>query len=941
MTKPLPPRDFAAGFPCSRRTPSGRGTRPLRRAVLALVLVAASVGSRATAAPGDLDVTFAGFAGGTVADGICFAGMAVMPDGRIVVAGSTGSTFEVRRYLPNGTLDSAFSGDGIVLANNPFTLPVEAICVAVSPAGRVAVGGWMDTDPANFVVACVTGSGIVDSSFGTLGWVTTDFDQDTDVVEAIAFQPDGKILAAGRSLISGDYDFSIARYNVFGVLDTGFSGDGKASVPFGGNDQCKSIALQADGKIVLAGGAKTVDVDFDFAFARLHPDGSLDNTFGGNGKVVVNMFGSEFAYGLAIQTDGKIVASGVNQNTTDSGRVVRLLSNGSRDSSFGDDGRVFNSNNSCEALAVQPNGTVVVAGLHESPNGDWKAAFHRLTPSGAMDLSLGGGATYIDLGSPVDRCHDVAVLLDGRILGNCEHDGSGSLLQIWPDGGPDAGGLQTVALADDFTESGLLQEGVNASCLSMAVQSDGKLVLMGEVSNQAFTAKDIALTRLLPNGIVDASFGTNGRVQFGPFLFDQPRSVEIQPDGKIVIGGHLVAGSQVNYMVARLNSDGSTDGSFGFGGFNVTDFEGGDDLGSAMALAPDGKIVVAGTVWGGAQPRYGVARFDSDGIADDSFDLDGELLFDFSMRATAEATAVVVQPDRKIVVGGTLGGAFALVRFNEDGSVDNTFGLTGRTITSMGGTARLNALALAPDGRLYAAGSRDVGGNLDFAVAQYLSDGTLAGCVGPPCGTWPTGTMFLDFGGTDVANAVDVRGDGRIAVAGRGNGLMVWAEFGPQSTSPDHVGLTDFPGTSESAHAVQFTGFEAVVVAGYQTFGGNSNIAAARFQATPVAIASGVDDPPSADADGSARILAAYPNPLAGRSMISFAVTRDERVRLRIYDVAGRLVRDLADERLTAGRHARAWDGTDDAGRRVAAGVYFCRLQAGETVQGKPLVVLK
>jgi uncharacterized delta-60 repeat protein len=915
--------------------------RHLWQAALAFAMLTAALGPRAMANPGDLDTSFAGFAGGTVEDGLCFAGMAVMPDGRIVVAGSTGTVFEVRRYLANGTLDPGFSGDGIVLANNPFALGVHATCVAVSAGGRVAVGGWMDTSPANFVVACLTGNGIVDSSFGTLGWVTTDFDQDTDAVEAIAFQPDGKVLAAGRSLISGDYDFTVARYTVFGLLDTSFSGDGKASVPFGGNDQCKSIALQSDGKILLAGGAKTVSTDFDFAFARLHTDGSLDNTFGGDGKVIVNMFGYEFALGLAIQSDGKIIASGNNQDFVDKGRVARLMPNGSLDSSFGDDGRAYDGDNSCEAVAVQPNGSIVVAGVHVSPNGDWQAAFHRLTPAGALDLSLGGGAAYIDLGSAVDRCQDVAVLLDGRILGNCEHDGLGSLLQIWPDGGPDSGGLQTVGLPDNFTQSGLLQEGVNASCLSMAVQSDGKLVLMGEVSNQAFTAKDIALTRLLPSGIIDASFGTNGRVQFGPFAFDQPRAVAIQPDGKIVIGGHMVSGTQVNFMVARLNSNGSTDGSFGFGGFNVMDFQGGDDLGAAMALAPDGRIVVAGNVWTGARFYFGVARFNSDGTPDNTFDVDGKQTYDFGGRTTSEASAVVVQPDRKIVVGGTIGGEFTLVRFNENGSVDDTFGVSGRTITHIGGIARLNALAIAPNGWFYAAGSRDVGGNLDLAVAQYFSDGTLTGCGAPPCGNWSTGMQFVDFGGTDTANSVDVRSDGRIAVAGRGNGLMVWAEFGPLSTSLTHFGLTDFPGTSEGAYAVRFTGFESVVVAGYQTFGGNSNFAAARFWATPRIIASGIDEQESAQPDGATRILAAYPNPLAGQSTITFAVPRDEFVELRIYDVAGRLVRRLAEEQLPAGQHARAWDGKDDAGRRVAAGVYFCRLHAGESVQKKSLLVLK
>jgi uncharacterized delta-60 repeat protein len=923
--------------------PNARG-RGLRHVGLALSLAVVALGRPALAGPGDLDGNFAGFSGGIVQDGLCFAGMAVMADGRIVVAGSSGNQVEVRRYMANGVLDPSFSSDGIVVSTNPDALSVTATCVAVSSAGRVVVGGSMLTIPTDYFLACFTASGVQDGGFGTLGWVRTDFDHDTDGVEAVAFQSDGKVLAAGSSRIAGDFDFSVARYSVFGTLDPSFSGDGKATVPFGGNDLCHNMALQPDGKIVLVGGAFTTSGNSDFALARLNTNGSLDNSFAGDGKFIPPLaFGTdEEAFGVAIQSDGKIIASGFQG--PDDGRLLRVTPSGSLDSSFDGDGLAYDLNNTCEAVAVQLNGSIIVAGLHISPDQDGKAAFHRFASNGAFDPSLADGAEYIDLGSSDDRCRDVAVLLDGRIIGNCEFGGSGALLQIWPNGDIDTGGRQTVGFEDNFTQQGLLKDSVDVSCVSMAPQSDGKLVLLGEVANKAFTAKDMALTRLMQDGTVDASFGTNGHVQFGPFLFDQPRTVAIQPDDKIVIGGHLVAGSVINFMIARLNPNGSVDGTFGFGGINAMDL-GGDDLGSAMALAPDGKIVVVGTVYISSVAYFGVARFNADGTPDNTFDADAKLLYGFGSFAAVEASAVVVQADRKIVVGGTVDGNFAMIRLNENGSVDNVFGIAGRSITDMGSSDdHMNALVLASGGFFYAAGYRNLGGNYDFAVAQYTGNGQLATCSGSPCNNWPTGKAFVDFGGGDIAYAADVRSgvrsDGRVVVAGRGNSQMAWAQFGPLSSTPLLTGLADFLGTSESAKAVRMTGLDWIVVAGSQSFS-ETHMAAARFWGAPGIIASGVEDPPPAQVDGSARILSAYPNPLAGRATISFALPREELVRLRIYDAAGRLVRVLAEERLPAGIHERMWDGTDDRGRSVAAGVYFSRLEASGSVQNKSLIVLR
>src|SRR5260221_460199 len=122
--------------------------------------------------------------------------------------------------------------------------------VAVQADGTIVVAGWSDSHPTNFMLARLSASGALDPSFSGDGYVFTDFAGDADQADAVLIQPDGKIVAAGRAKVGGDYDFAVARYNPDGSLDTTFSGDGKATVGFGGDDAAMDIARQSDGKLV-------------------------------------------------------------------------------------------------------------------------------------------------------------------------------------------------------------------------------------------------------------------------------------------------------------------------------------------------------------------------------------------------------------------------------------------------------------------------------------------------------------------------------------------------------------------------------------------------------------------------------------------------------------------------------------------------------------------
>ncbi|HTP08608.1 MAG TPA: hypothetical protein VMP08_10180 [Anaerolineae bacterium] len=792
--------------------------------------------------PGDLDLSFGGFgAGGEVISPIngSASDVILQSDGKIVVIGNSGASWFIMRYLPNGTLDSTFSGDGIAIFSNAL-YGLRANAVALQSDGKIVVAGQIFTSPSDFMLARVTPSGVLDTSFGNGGYVTTDFDSDGDEANAILIQPDGKIVAAGAALVGNDDDFAAARYTANGALDDTFSGDGKVTIGLAGftgyDDVSFGIARQTDGKLVLAGASYrgTFVLDYDFALARLNSDGTLDSSFDGDGKVTSDFGGDELGSAVFIQPDGKIVVVGDNHCECEGGYgdkviVVRYNPNGSLDNSFDGDGEQSINSLSGEIYdsALQPDGRMLILGYHTSPDNDTKMAFYRLNSDGSLDTTFDGdGEAFFDLGG-ADTGRVLVLQPDGRILGYGSTDGKPVLIRLWPDATLDTGGQQALGFADP-----LFGLGSDEIAYGLAVQSDGKVVIAGEVANPNDTESDMGLARFLPNGQLDTSFGDQGRVWFGFGQYNVAQAIALQPDGKIIVAGYSDPAGSVasNFLVARYNPDGALDSTFSLLGFNLIDFAGGDDYGRALALAPDGKIVVAGEIWNGSRYVYGVARLLDDGALDTSFDGDGKATFDWV--PTNWASAVVVQPDRKIIVGGHMALDFALVRFNENGSVDSTFGSLGATLTDMGGSDDLKALLLAPDGWLYAAGIRDLGSGGDFALAQYQPNGVLASCAFQPCTVWADGKRFVDWGGADGAYALDWRDDGRIVAAGCAGGQFAWAQLRTNGLPGVIKSTTDFVGSGECAYGVKFAGANEVILVGSQQFNDDRNMALARFETT-------------------------------------------------------------------------------------------------------------
>ncbi|MEI2769104.1 MAG: cadherin domain-containing protein [Nitrosomonas sp.] len=372
---------------------------------------------------GTLDTSFGG------GDGMAFAGivgraeaMVLQADGKVVLSGYTttgGYQVCLVRFNADGTLDTSFGGgDGIASSG----VSGNAKDVALQTDGKFLVAA--DLSNSNFNLMRFNSNGALDTSFGGgSGYVSTDFTGGSDRADGLTIQADGKVVLAGFGFNGTSFDVALVRYNMDGSLDTSFNGTGKVLTDFGANssDTGNEVRIQADGKIVVAGYSATGGTN-DFAIARYNTNGTLDTGFGTGGKVTINVGGSDFGEGLAIQSDGKILVTGTaGINGGDVG-LVRLNTDGSLDTTFGDgDGIVTTdysgaSDDRGYSVAIQSDGRIVVSGTTQVGGfGGYNVALNRYSSTGSLDTTLDpintldGTPTYTEDGSPVVLDADVQI----------------------------------------------------------------------------------------------------------------------------------------------------------------------------------------------------------------------------------------------------------------------------------------------------------------------------------------------------------------------------------------------------------------------------------------------------------------------------------------------------------------------------------------------------
>jgi uncharacterized delta-60 repeat protein len=401
-------------------------------------------------------------------------------------------------------------------------------------------------------------AGDLDPSFSGDGRLVTSLTPQYDWASAVAVQGDGKIVVAGAGFDGGQ--FAVLRYNSDGTPDLTFAGDGSVTTNFTVKDDfADGIALQADGKIVVVGEVGSGGLNPKFGIARYDTNGTLDGTFSGNGLAITDFTPKEdFANGVAVQADGKIVVEGpagvggVNPRFA----VARYNSDGTPDTTFGGDGSVTTDvtpkTDWANGIVIRGDGSIVVAGVFGSGSANSKFGLVCYNGDGTLDAGFGG---------------------DGKVT----------------------------------TDITLKQD----QAIGVALQADGKVVAAG-IAGQGGANPRFGLARYNSDGTLDSGFSADGKLttDFTP-KEDDGFAVGIQADGKIVVGGVAGSGSiNPKFAIARYNTDGTADTTFSTDGMATTDFTPKLDWAFGLAIQADGNIVLAGqSGWGSQNANIALARY--------------------------------------------------------------------------------------------------------------------------------------------------------------------------------------------------------------------------------------------------------------------------------------------------------------------------------------------
>jgi uncharacterized delta-60 repeat protein len=465
-----------------------------------------------------------------------------------------------------------------------------------------------------------------------------------------------------------------------GDLDAGFGANGKVVVPVrsSANDGATKVALQTDGKIVVAGYAFT-NSRSDFAVARFNPTGAPDASFGTNGVVVTSLDGATYASSVVIQPDGKILIAGnMLVGETNDFALFRFNSNGTPDAAFGAGGLVTTpinaaTNDYVSALLLQPDGKIIAAGTSFGSAGSASEfAIARYTASGALDATFSGDGKATTQFHNQDRIGNAALRADGKIavagttFDAATQQTSIALASYNADGTPDAtfdgDGKATTAVSNVF----------EYYVGSLAIQTDGKLIVAGTAPN--YTNVPFTVARFTPTGALDPTFDGDGKTEiaFGA-NGGNAWTLALQTDGKIVVAGGML-NARYDFAVARLNSNGSPDRGFGANGRVVAFVGNSDDQIYGLAVQPDGKIVASGYSGANGDTDFAIARFlGGDGFAPAApFDFDADGRADVSVFRPSNGTWYLQRSQTGFagIAFGAAGDLIAPADFDGDGRTD-------------------------------------------------------------------------------------------------------------------------------------------------------------------------------------------------------------------------------------------------------------------------------
>lgn len=650
------------------------------------------------------------------------------------------------------------------------------------------------------------------------------------------------------------------------------------------------------------------------AFAQT--DGTLDSTFGGRDGYVTNSISGvsfcgntdERAFSIAVQGDGKIVVGGycgvISSTSNGAFAIARYNADGTPDNTFGGgNGYVTNSisggtgtDDKAFSIAIQNDGKIVAGGYSKDASGRYAFAIARYNADGTLDTSF-------------NHTGAVRTVIQG---GTGTHDQANSI----------------------------------------AIQRDGKIVAGGySAGSSGYHA--FAIARYNTDGTLDSTFATNGtaRTSISP-KYDEINSIAIQSDGKIVAGGssgpHQMAIAYAEFAIARYDTDGTLDGTFGGGLGSVRNYipgsESKDDEANSIAIQSDGKIVAGGFSRNGSgYPQFAIARYNTDGSVDGSFGTNGSARNSISGGGGKDdrAYSIAIQSDGKIVAGGASNTVYALAmaRYNTDGSLDSTFGVNGSAsnpICSWSPSTTIDednwtdaymlegdviySISVQPDGKI-------VAGGYTLALTLYPHD--------TPSVFWNAEAIILRYIGASAADvSLAVQATDIVAKADVGSVTLSWKTQSEVNNAGFNI-LRQNPGAATFNLIASYTGNGALKGLGTSTSGRNYSFtdskvkSGASYQYKIQSITTGgvTNDLTTLQATvGLPKDYALYqnyPNPFNPSTTIRFDLKQTSTVTLEVYNVLGQRVVEQNFGLMDAGRYNEVVSMD-----RFASGVYYYRISA-------------
>ena len=650
-----------------------------------------------------------------------------------------------------------------------------ALAMSLDSSGRIVVTGSAYTGHNNTAVVRYNADGTLDTSFGTGGIVTTAVTNNINEGTALDFTSTGQIIVAGTGqtfnsstyTYPNGYDIEVERYNLNGTLDTSFGAGGFETIDYASKNQyVSSVRVLSSGNILLAGYDASAAGHYESMAVRLTPSGALDTSYQGTGRAAVVL--GQFITST-IAADGTVTEAGAPGDNGSSFAVARTTSQGTVDTSFGNQGLVTTDfvgsmASTGNALAVGADGKTIIVGDASQNTGN-VFAVARVNTDGTPDSTFGtNGVTTISFNGVDDRATAVAIQPDGKIVvAGYTNSGTSSVpnydfavVRLNADGSVDSsfGNYGTVVI-DQLLQYPSYQM-TQDYAYGVALAPDGRVVIAGFTSQHLNGFNVMAIARLTSTGALDTSLNGTGRAdvpggQYSAIAF----SVAVDSSGRMVLGGYAQPTSGAwGFYLARLSTSGTMDNTFGTSGATFSALGGNSSVLHSIAIQPDGRIDAGGYASVSGYENFAVARYTVNGVLDPSFNTSGYALMNIS---SAGVGAVVPLSDGGILASGGVG-KVTLAKFTSTGALDASFGSGGIAASNFSqfSISALNfppVIAVRPDGAVVTTCTPTAQPGTGFVAMVGQFQGNT-----PPATGSVTGTVFMDFNGNGVQDPTDTAG---------------------------------------------------------------------------------------------------------------------------------------------------------------------------------------